>query len=150
MEAKEEIPKEECWALLESGTFGRVALSMEGLPAILPVQYYLAGKSIAICLGTCRVPEHAASEVVIAFSVDDIDPVLRRGWSVQAVGRASFDYHEIGVRTDCGEPAAGQIVFLEPTVISGQWLNLCPFILKANASWELRSNTPQQDPDPVG
>ena len=141
MEAKEDIPKEKCQALLERGTFGRVALSMEALPAILPVQYYLAGDTIAICLGTFRVPEHAAHGAVIAFSVDDIDPVLRRGWSVQAVGEASFEYRGVGMRSDCGEPAAGQIISLEPRVLTGQWLNLCPFISTADASWNLRGDT---------
>ena len=120
MEAKEDIPKEKCRALLERGTFGRVALSMEALPAILPVQYYLAGDTIAICLGTFRVSKHAANGAVIAFSVDDIDPVLRRGWSVQAVGRASFDDRGVGMRSDCGQPAAGQIVSLEPRVLTGR------------------------------
>ncbi len=141
MEATEDIPEEQCRALLERGSFGRVALSMEALPAILPVQYYLTGDTIAICLGTFRVPEHAANGAVIAFSVDDIDPVLRRGWSVQAVGRAGFGYGEVGTRSDCGEPAAGQIVSLRPRVLTGQWLSLCPFISTADASWNLRGDT---------
>jgi len=36
---------------------------MEALPAILPVQYYLAGETIAICLGTFRVPDTLQMEL---------------------------------------------------------------------------------------
>jgi len=127
MEAREAIPRDECWQLLATTTLGRVALSMNALPSILPVQYYLDDDTIAICLGSFRVPERSGHGVVIAFLADDIDPVLRRGWSVQAVGRVTFDYQDIGVPTDCGEPTAGQILSLEPNVLSGHWLHLCPW-----------------------
>lgn len=125
----DEIPQEECWRLLATAHIGRVALSMKALPRILPVQYYLNDGLIFACLGSYRVPERSAHGAVLAFSADDIDPMLRRGWSVQAVGPATFAYHEsTGVPADCGEPTGGQVVCIEPKALSGYRLNLCPFM----------------------
>jgi hypothetical protein len=44
------ITEAECWALLAGASVGRLALSLQALPAILPVQYYLDGERIALCL----------------------------------------------------------------------------------------------------
>jgi hypothetical protein len=128
MRENEVLSEEECWRLLATATVGRIALSMKALPAILPVQYYLDDRTIAICLGSFRVPEQSGHGVVVAFSADDIDPATRSGWSVQAVGISTFEHQEVGVPTDCGEPAAGQLVHLEPKSLSGQRLSLCPFL----------------------
>jgi len=43
------IPEPECWELLASTSVGRIALSIGALPAILPVQYYLDGQTLAVC-----------------------------------------------------------------------------------------------------
>ena len=136
MEARKEIPRDDCWQLLANNHVGRVALSMKDLPRILPVQYYVNDdETIAICLGTYRVSEQSGHGAVIAFAADDIDPVLRSGWSVQAVGRSTFEYADIDTPVDCGQPTAGMIVRLEPDVLNGQWLSLCPF-MAANTFWD--------------
>src|SRR6516225_4056707 len=81
------IPQEECWELLASASVGRVALSIHALPAILPVQYYLDGRKLAVCLGHRELPERSLNAVV-AFAADAIDPIGRSGWSVQVQGRS--------------------------------------------------------------
>ena len=48
------IPENRCWELLTTVSVGRLALSVRALPVILPVQYYLDGRRLAICLGITR------------------------------------------------------------------------------------------------
>jgi hypothetical protein len=120
------IPELECWELLASASVGRVALSIRALPAILPVQYYLDGRTLAVCLGHRELPERALNAVV-AFAADAIDPQTRSGWSVQVQGRSAIPRH-LRIDTDCGWSAAGQVVQIEPEIISGYRMQLCPFI----------------------
>jgi hypothetical protein len=122
----EQITEEECWELLASASVGRIALSIHALPAIFPVQYYLHGRNLAVCLGHLQLPERALNAVV-AFAADAIDPASRSGWSVQVQGQASVPRQPIA-GTFCGWPTAGQIVHVEPGTISGHRVHLCPFI----------------------
>jgi hypothetical protein len=120
------IPEQECWELLASASVGRIALSIRALPAILPVQYYLDGGTLAVCLGHRELPDRTLNAVV-AFAADAIDPQTRSGWSVQVQGRsATFRQRRTGA--DCGWPTAAQIVRIEPEIISGYRMHLCPFI----------------------
>lgn len=121
------IPERECWELLASVPIGRMALSVQALPAILPVQYYLDGRTLAVCLGHRDLPESSLDGAVVAFAADAIDPVTRSGWSVQVQGRSALA-REPGAAAECGSPAAGQVVRIEPVLISGYRVHLCPFI----------------------
>ena len=85
---EEPIPADRCWELLATVSVGRLALSVRALPVILPVQYYLDGRRLAVCLGHHQLPDRALNEVIIAFAADAIDPVTRSGWSVQVQGRS--------------------------------------------------------------
>jgi hypothetical protein len=120
------LPEQECWDLLATASVGRVALSIQALPAILPVQYYLDGRRLAVCLGHRELPERAMNAVV-AFAADAIDPRTRSGWSVQVQGRSATP-SRLGADTDCGRPAAGQVVHIEPVTITGYRIHMCPFI----------------------
>ena len=120
----------ECWELLATASVGRLALSLRALPVILPVQYYLDGRRLAVCLGHHGLPERALDQTIIAFAADSIHPVTRSGWSVQVQGR-SVVFRGLRIDTDCGWPAAAaaaQVVEIEPGRISGHRMHLCPFI----------------------
>lgn len=122
------LSERDCWELLATVSVGRLALSVRALPVILPVQYYLDGHRLALCLGHHGVPERALHETIIAFSADSIDPVTRSGWSVQVQGRSVIP-RGLRVDTDCGWPSsAAQVVEIEPGRISGRRMRLCPFI----------------------
>ena len=120
------IPEGECWQLLASVSVGRLALSIRALPAIVPVQYYLEGRKLAVCLGHREFPWRSLNGVV-AFAADEIDPIARSGWLVQVQGRAMIPSQRT-IGTDCGWPAQAQIVQIEPVLISGYRMGLCPFI----------------------
>jgi hypothetical protein len=121
------LSERECWELLATASVGWLALSVHALPLIVPVQYCLDGRGLAVCLGHNELPERALDETVIAFAAGSIDPVTRSGWSVRVQGRSVIP-RRLRIDTDCGWPAAAQVVEIEPGRISGQRMHLCPFI----------------------
>ena len=122
------LSERECWQLLAIISVGRLALSVRALPVIVPVQYYLDGRRLAVCLGHHALPERALDGTIIAFAADSIDQVTRSGWSVQVQGKSVIP-RGLRIDTDCGWPAAAaHVVGIEPGKVSGHWMHLCPFI----------------------
>lgn len=87
----------ECRALLGSGSFGRVGLTIGALPSILPVNYALLEGEVVFRTGDGPKLRAALERAVVAFEVDDIDEAQAAGWSVLVVGHASnlWRTHEI-------------------------------------------------------
>ena len=133
----EEIASQRCWELLGTTSIGCLALSVQALPVILPVQYYLTGHRLTVCLGHRAIPERSLNDAIIAFTADVIDTASKSGWSVQIQGRSSIR-REGGLGPPCGLPAAEQVVEIETGTITGHYVRLCPFIdvrtLKPRAS----------------
>jgi hypothetical protein len=123
----EALSEWECWELLASASVGRLALSVHALPLIVPVQYHLDGRRLAMCLGHHELPERALHETVIAFAADSIDPVTRSGWWVQVQGRSVIPAG-LRIDADCGWPSTAQVVEIESARISGHRMHQCPFI----------------------
>ncbi len=122
-----QIPSPRCWELLATVSVGHLALSVRALPVILPVQYYVTGHRLAVCLGHHAIPDRSLNHAVIAFAADAIDPATRSGWSVRIQG-TSFLSPGDGFDTGCGQPTAGQLVEIEPATVCGYYVHLCPLI----------------------
>jgi hypothetical protein len=75
----------ECERLLRRHRFGRLALGLEGWPAILPVNYIYDGSSIVVRTAPGRKLEEGPSTIV-AFEIDGADRFGYWGWSVLAQG----------------------------------------------------------------
>jgi hypothetical protein len=97
------------------------------MPAILPVQYYLDGNYIAARLGHHGIPKRRSHKTAVAFSADSMDTPPNQGWSVHVLGRVR-PLWPTRAPIDCGQPAAGPVVHLQPVVVSGQRLQLCPLL----------------------
>ena len=84
----EELALEECLTLLRAGTVGRIAFKSQDWPVLFPVNYRLVEASertwIALRTRPGNVIDQAPFDV--AFEIDEIDTVHRRGWSVLARG----------------------------------------------------------------
>jgi uncharacterized protein len=85
----EVLPREECLRLLGRARIGRVALSLNALPAILPVNFTLLGNIILFRTNPGAKLDAALANNVVAFEADGIDPVYQTGWSVLVQGVAS-------------------------------------------------------------
>jgi nitroimidazol reductase NimA-like FMN-containing flavoprotein (pyridoxamine 5'-phosphate oxidase superfamily) len=82
------LDRDECLRMLARCTFGRIGITSRGLPVVLPVNYRLVGDQIVFRTGHGSKLEAATSNTVVAFEVDEIDPLSHAGWSVMATGEA--------------------------------------------------------------
>src|SRR3954470_21621720 len=84
----ESLSQNACLERLRRQNVGRIAVVVESEPIIVPVNYRLAeppsGPLIAIRTRPGNVIDQAAETV--AFEIDSIDQVHRRGWSVLVRG----------------------------------------------------------------
>ena len=88
-EGLEILDEEECMTLLSGGRVGRVGVTIGALPAIFPVNFAVSDDgSVVFRTGVGTKLAAATDRAVVAFEVDDWDPLEHRGWSVLAVGRA--------------------------------------------------------------
>jgi nucleotide-binding universal stress UspA family protein len=90
--ALEEIPEEECLALLAGKSVGRLVVVHDDAPIAFPVNYVLDGRTVAVRTDPGTKLDWGTLGRV-AFEVDDIDEERRQGWSVvvQGVGRDVTD-----------------------------------------------------------
>ncbi len=83
----EVLDEEECYALLASVSLGRVGVTMDATPAILPVNYALIDGQVVFATGLGSKLTAALSSSVVAFEADWVDEVSgAAAWSVQGHG----------------------------------------------------------------
>ncbi|KUJ66843.1 XRE family transcriptional regulator [Streptomyces albus subsp. albus] len=82
-----EMDEQECRACLSSHGVGRVAVTVPGHPAILPVNYEVAYGGICFRTAPDAAPA-AAAGTDVAFEVDHVDDAMSQGWSVLVSGPA--------------------------------------------------------------
>lgn len=85
----EVLTEAECLRLLVTQPIGRIAVSMEALPAVFPVNFCVVDRHVMFRTATGTKLRAALRDTVVAFEVDDFDAGDRSGWSVLVVGRAS-------------------------------------------------------------
>jgi uncharacterized protein len=86
-EGLEVLSRHECRQLLAGGGFGRVAVSVGALPAVLPVRFVLAGGEVVFPAAPGGELDLAVRDAVVAFEADHFDPAA--GWSVVVAGVAT-------------------------------------------------------------
>ena len=80
------LSEEECRALLQSQSLGRIAVRIGETPAILPVNYALLDNDVVFRTDPGSKLSAALMRVRVAFEVDDIDAASRSGSSVVVTG----------------------------------------------------------------
>ena len=83
-----ELDRPECMRLLAGQEVGRVVYTEAALPAVTVVTYALLGSSIVFRTSAESRLARRVPGSVVAFEVDDLDPVSRTGWTVVATGPA--------------------------------------------------------------
>ena len=78
--------RNECWALLREAVIGRLAVVVDGVPDVFPVNFAVDGGSIVVKTGA-GTKRDAALAGPVAFEVDGYDPTSGEAWSVVAKGR---------------------------------------------------------------
>jgi CBS domain-containing protein len=126
VDSQEVLSEQECRALLEGETIGRIGVSLDALPAILLVNYSIVDGGILFRAGEGSKLRAALSDTVVAFEVDHTDPDRDERWSVLVVGVAEPVDDAVEAPGDHGVPApraGGQshhLIRIRPQLISGR------------------------------
>jgi nitroimidazol reductase NimA-like FMN-containing flavoprotein (pyridoxamine 5'-phosphate oxidase superfamily) len=80
------LSEQACRELLEIARIGRVLVSMDAMPAALPVNFRVVAGEIAFRTAPGSKLSAAVDHTVLGFEVDDFDEQRRSGWSVLVVG----------------------------------------------------------------
>lgn len=95
----ESLARDECVALLDTVSVGRLALLVDDRPEILPVNYAMDGDSVLFRTAEGTVLNRA-SLTVVAFEADQLDEADQAGWSVLVQGVAQDIGDAIDARSE--------------------------------------------------
>jgi nitroimidazol reductase NimA-like FMN-containing flavoprotein (pyridoxamine 5'-phosphate oxidase superfamily) len=115
-----------CVSLLRRHSFGRVGLSVDALPVILPVNYAYNGDRILLRSSFGTKLSAALRNAVVCFEIDGIEPDRATGWSVLVTGVSSELVGEDAVRAALvplhpWSPSAGEhLVAIRVDVVTGR------------------------------
>lgn len=84
----EVLDRSECLRLLGTAGVGRVGTSAGALPVVLPVPFQVIGDDLVFRVGSGSTVAPGVVGAVVAFEVDDLDPLLADGWTVVVTGVA--------------------------------------------------------------
>jgi nitroimidazol reductase NimA-like FMN-containing flavoprotein (pyridoxamine 5'-phosphate oxidase superfamily) len=84
------LSRRDCVDLLSREQIGRAVFTERALPAIVPITFAIYEEAVVMCTAADTRLAAAATRGVLAFQVDDIDPITRSGWSVVVVGVAEL------------------------------------------------------------
>ncbi|MFR9799804.1 pyridoxamine 5'-phosphate oxidase family protein [Streptomyces sp. MS06] len=125
------LQPEECRALLATHGVGRLAVSTEDGPVVVPVNYSIVDGAVVFRTAAHATPARAVGQRV-ALEVDRIDEAFSRGWSVLVRGDAEAVTDSAAVRRLNGRahstPWAGgrrsQWVRIVPVAITGRRISV--------------------------
>ncbi|MBO0713204.1 MAG: pyridoxamine 5'-phosphate oxidase family protein [Acidimicrobiales bacterium] len=130
----EELSDAACLALLRTVPVGRVGISVDALPVILPVNFVLDDRAVLFRTVPGTKLHAAMAQVVVAFEADHYDASSHEAWSVLVRGVAE-EITDPERRTEAdglvprswafGE-GADHLVRVPITVLSGRRLRSVP------------------------
>ena len=124
----EVLDRAHCLELLHARSVGRIALTIDALPTVLPVNFKVVDDEIVLRTGPGGKLEAATNQAVVAFEVDDFDPMEHTGWSVVITGIARHvtdpaHLDRLGVHTIprwAAGPDGDNVVAISTDLISGR------------------------------
>ena len=84
--ALQHLSRDECLTLMASVPVGRIVYTRRALPAVELVNFAFDHGDIVIRTDRSGKLAAATRGAVVAFEVDQVDPVGQAGWSVTAIG----------------------------------------------------------------
>jgi hypothetical protein len=82
----QDLDDQECRVLLGTAPLGRLALTENALPLILPGHFRIRGDEVVVASLSAPKITSARQGHVVVFEADDYDPATREGWSVSVIG----------------------------------------------------------------
>jgi len=126
--AIEELAPAECLRLLASVPVGRVGVTIDALPAVLPVNFVVNGGAVVFRTVPGTKLDTATAGAVVAFEADDYGTETSSGWSVLVRGVAReltgpdelATAHALPLESWAWDGGADRFVRIEPTVLTGR------------------------------
>ena len=119
----DEIHHEDCLALLRFGALGRIAVNIDEVPVIVPVNYRLVETAHLTWLAVRTRPGNFLDQerAPAAFEIDHVDHTTHEGWSVLVRGML--------LRVDPEAADFGNLFDPTPWVVAerDRWLVIEPF-----------------------
>jgi uncharacterized protein len=84
----EKLSEATCWELLRGSEVGRLAVVVENLPEIFPVNYVVDHGTVVFRTAEGTKAGPSREKTSVAFEVDGYDAADRQAWSVVVKGRA--------------------------------------------------------------
>ena len=84
----EVLSRAECLRLVSRATVGRLGITSGALPTVLPINFRLVKDRIVFRTSVGTKLDAATHNSVVAFEVDEMDPLWHSGWSVVVTGVA--------------------------------------------------------------
>jgi uncharacterized protein len=123
----EVLAEDECLRLLGTRTLGRIGVTSDALPLVLPVSFWFDGNRILVRTTHGSKLDNATRNAVVAFEVDELDPVDHTGWSVVVRGVASHvaSADTLGVLSAAPIPrwasnGSAHAIAIAPELVSGR------------------------------
>lgn len=122
----EVLDREASLRLLATATLGRIGVTEGALPTILPVNFRFDGRRILVRTSVGTKLHAAAAGAVVAFEVDDFDPMYHSGWSVVITGTAQevTDPDQLAQAGTTNlphwAPSDGHVIAIDPAIVSGR------------------------------
>lgn len=121
-----ELSRDECLQMLQAHSVGRIAVTHQALPVIIPVNYVVDGNTIVFRTRREGILGRACRSAVVAFEIDDIADDGQSGSSVVVVGVADLLDSSEQLRLLHSGPAsaladqADQFVRITPGTVTGR------------------------------
>jgi len=121
-----ELSESECWVLLREAVVGRLAVAVDDVPDVFPVNHVVDHGTLVFRTAAGTKLSAAAGRPV-AFEVDGYDPGSGQAWSVVLKGRAQEVTELYNVLDTMDLPLfpwhtspKPRFVRIEPTVVTGR------------------------------
>lgn len=102
------LSRNDCLSRMASVPVGRVGLSLQAMPAVVPVTFILRDECVVFAVAPGSRLAQAAEDSVIAFEVDEFNPSSRTGWTVMGLGVARHASLDTPTATAPGPWVAGE------------------------------------------
>ena len=117
----------ECWELITQEEIGRVAVLVDGLPEIYPINHIVWDEAILFRTDRGSKLRGLVRSPMVCFEVDGTSPAAKVGWSVMVKGRAT----ELTEAEEIARAAEQPLVYwsrgekphwvrIEPEVVTGR------------------------------
>ncbi|MEY9951594.1 pyridoxamine 5'-phosphate oxidase family protein [Leifsonia sp. EB34] len=119
------LSEDNCWAILEKRSFGRVGLSADNQPEIFPVDYAVTEREVVFRTADGTKLRHLTANSAVAFEVDERDG--EDAWSISLRGTARVLHDPTQIRRveqlswpDWVPTQTYVYVAIDPHIISGR------------------------------